>query len=419
MKFAVLKKDNLKRNIIIGVFAVLIISAVVLNFTRAKYRSTASVPIVDSEINYSRPDLEIIALYIDGVAAEELDSNTNYTLDTTNSTCTYKDGSSIDNLTLSYDSETKTFTIAPYTTRGTKCYLYFEEELLPAVDVIEGLYASNTSTMAYDDTGNLRYIGANPNNYVSFNGELWRIIGIFSEDTHGISNTKLIKLIRNESIGNYSWDNTSSYGSNDWSDSALQIVLNSGAYYNRTSGTCPDGSYESTTTCDFSSTGITDEAKSMIETVTWKLGGSSTYDDVTASMFYERERGTTVYSGMPTEWSGKVGLMYPSDYGYATSGGATTDRQTCLATEMYSWNSSSYSDCKTNNWLYNISWQWTITPRSSNSVTVCNVHTNGNLSHGFASDGDATRPSIYLKANITISGGDGSYELPYQLSLNN
>ena len=127
MEFQVLKKDNLKRNIIIGVFAVLIISAVVLNFTRAKYRSTASVPIVDSEVNYSRPDLEIIALYINGVESEELDSNTNYTLDTASSTCTYKDGTTIDNLTLSYDSETKTFTIAPYTTKGTKCTLYFEE----------------------------------------------------------------------------------------------------------------------------------------------------------------------------------------------------------------------------------------------------------------------------------------------------
>ncbi len=127
MKFEVLKKDNLKRNIIIGGCVVLIISAVVLNFTRAKYRSTASVPIVDSEVNYSRPDLEIIALYIDGVQAEELDSNTNYTLDTTNSTCTYKDGTAIDNLTLNYDSETGSLSISPFTTRGTKCILYFNE----------------------------------------------------------------------------------------------------------------------------------------------------------------------------------------------------------------------------------------------------------------------------------------------------
>ena len=104
----------------------------------------------------------------------------------------------------------------------------------------------------------------------------------------------------------------------------------------------------------------------MIETVTWKLGGSSTYYDVTASMFYERERGTTVYTGRPTEWVGEVGLMYPSDYGYSTSGGATTDRATCLATELYNWMSSTgFSDCYNNDWLFDGSPQWPLTPRPS------------------------------------------------------
>ena len=46
-------------------------------------------------------------------------------------------------------------------------------------------------------------------------------------------------------------------------------------------------------------------------------------------MLYEKERGTTVYSERPTKWTGKIGLMYPSDYGYATSGGSTTNREAC------------------------------------------------------------------------------------------
>ena len=70
-------------------------------------------------------------------------------------------------------------------------------------------------------------------------------------------------------------------------------------------------------------------------------------------MFYKRERGTTVYSGRSTSWTGKVGLMYPSDYGYATSGGTTTNRASCLAKEMYNWDDSSVSDCKNNDWMYN------------------------------------------------------------------
>ena len=88
MEFETLKQSHLKRNIMIGVVAVLIISAVVLNFTRAKYRVTQSIPLVNGTINYSLADLNIVALYIDGVASEELDSSKNYTLDTDQSTCT-------------------------------------------------------------------------------------------------------------------------------------------------------------------------------------------------------------------------------------------------------------------------------------------------------------------------------------------
>ena len=406
MEFETLKQSHLKRNIIIGVVAVLIISAVVLNFTRAKYRVTQSIPLVNGTINYSLADLNIVALYIDGVASEELDSSKNYTLDTDQSTCTYKDGSTIQNLTLNYDSDTKTFTIAPYTTKGTKCTLYFEEsKVTPATDVIEDAYTNNTTTLAYDEANNLRYIGADPNNYVLFNDELWRIIGVFSEDTHGASGQKLTKIIRNDSIGNIAWD---SANTNDWSTASLQTTLN-GDYLNGS------GSY--------ASTGIkSDTARNMIETVTWKLGGTASYTSSSnglASHFYGYERGTTVYSGRPTTWSGKVALMYPSDYGYATSGGSTTNRDACLAKELYNWDSSSFSDCKNNDWLYDSStYQWTLTPNTSNSGGVFDVNGTGSVNHSFnALSSDGIRPSVYLTSNVKISGGDGTSNSPYTLEV--
>ena len=406
MEFETLKQSHLKRNIMIGVVAVLIISAVVLNFTRAKYRVTQSIPLVNGTINYSLADLNIVALYIDGVAADELDSSKNYTLDTTQSTCTYKDGSTIQNLTLNYDSDTKTFTIAPYTTKGTKCSLYFEESKgIPAVDVIEEAYNTNPNMLAYDDYGNLRYIGADPNNYVLFNDELWRIIGVFSEDTHGASGQKLIKIIRNDSIGDIVWD---SGNVNDWSTASLQTTLN-GDYLNGS------GSY--------ASTGIkSDTARNMIETVTWKLGGTANYTSSSnglASHFYGYERGTTVYSGRPTTWSGKVALMYPSDYGYATSGGSTTNRDACLAKELYNWDSSSFSDCKNNDWLYDSSTtQWTLTPISSHSNSVFGVHFDGYVNIYFnAGFSGGVRPSVYLTSNVKILGGDGTSNSPYTLEV--
>src|SRR5699024_7966684 len=115
--------------------------------------------------------------------------------------------------------------------------------------------------------------------------------------------------------------------------------------------------------------GLTEEAKSLIEDAVWTLGGTASYTSTSnglASHWYEYERGTTVYSGRSTEWTGKIALMYPSDYGYATSGGTTTNRESCLAKELYNWSSSSYSDCKNNDYLYNSrSIQWTLTPFSS------------------------------------------------------
>ena len=299
-----------------------------------------------------------------------------------------------------------------------------------AAEYIPTLLSFNPDTMNNDDPdGNVRYMGKDPNNYVWFNNELWRIIGVFDvASTYGGPTEKRLKIIRDESIGNYSWDNkpsgtgssTSSYGSNDWTDSALMEVLNNGAYWNRTSGTCPYGQNGATTSCDFSSTGLTVEAKALIGDSVWNLGGTTSYTSASnglPSHFYGYERGTTVYSGRPTYWVGKIGLMYPSDYGYATSGGDTTNRSSCLAKEMFNWSDSSYSDCKNNDYLYNSSVNhWTITPLSSNSNDVFYVYSSGYVhnNRAYYSHRSAS-PVLYLNSTVQITGGEGTSENPYTL----
>ena len=277
-----------------------------------------------------------------------------------------------------------------------------------------------------------RYIGADPNNYVKFNDELWRIIGVFDTDDGTGKVEKRLKIIRNESIGNYSWDNKdtttgaeTAYGKNEWTDARLNYLLNPGhesetnggsLYWNRKSGTCYKGQNNSTTSCDFTSTGLTDTAKSMIGDAKWYLGGSSTYNDVTPPMFYTRERGTTVYSGHSTSWIGKVGLMYPSDYGYATSGGSSTNRNSCLAKELYNWDSSGYSDCKNNDWMYNGNiWQWTMSPRADDSNHVFSVNSTGFVDDYYAAYTFAGRPVVYLKSTIKVISGSGTTSSPYIL----
>ena len=308
-----------------------------------------------------------------------------------------------------------------------------EEE--PPIEIL-GKEITDTTQIATDDpNNNIRYIGANPNNYVYFNCsdynnqsdstcEKWRIIGVFKNITKEDGTKEdLVKIIKDDRLGNadFYWDykkngvgtSTSAYGSNDWTDSQLMMMLNPtdylksgytiennvvkdskgqaiyqnmGSYYNGTSGCKPaavaSGANFTCTSIDFTSTGLKNElTRNAIESVVWNLGGTGSYTSASnglASHWYGYERGTTVYSGHETTWTGKVGLMYPSDYGYATAGGATTNRAACLAKELYNWGGSVVSDCENNDYLYKSSYyQWTLAPDSSDAHNVFNVRTGG------------------------------------------
>ena len=278
---------------------------------------------------------------------------------------------------------------------------------------------THEATSQLKATTDYRYIGANPNNYVKFNDELWRIIGVFDVDDGTGKIEKRMKIIRNESIGNYSWDYTSSGSyTNEWKTAQLNTLLNSGAYYNRTTGSYYNNS-TSASNVDFTSTGLTNTAKSMIGDAKWYLGGTSSYTSSSnglASHYYKNERGTTVYSGRSTNWTGKVGLMYPSDYGYATSGGSSKNRASCMGKELYNWDDSSYSDCKNNDWLYNSSTtQWTMSPRADYSYLVFYVDYTGYVSNGSADNDYAARPVVHLKSTIKVISGSGTTSSPFIL----
>ena len=398
---------NGKRKVLLGVLIVLVfcIGLFIKNKTNTLNNSSINKESITKEI-----DKNFIGAYIqngdDYTPTSDIPTS-GYEFNEEKSYC--KIGEAIqDGATLSYDMDTQTLTVSPITKEGMKCYLYFDEAS-SASDIIEDAYEENQGMLAYDNTAdnNLRYIGANPNNYVYFNCddynnpssstcELWRIIGIFNENSHGISGEKLVKLIRNSQLGDIEWSYATT---NNWSVATLQQQLNDG-YLNKI------GAY--------AYTGLkNDTTRNMIANAIWKLGGSNTQFDVTTSMFYERERGTTVFSGSPTTWQGKVALMYPSDYGYATSGGSTTNREACLAKELYNWDSSSYSDCKNNDWIFNSSSQWTLTSVSSDSYDVFIVDMIGVVSGYHSYLLNWFRPSVYLTSDVSISGGDGSMNNPY------
>ena len=252
---------------------------------------------------------------------------------------------------------------------------------------VEYQYAPSVGMME-DIGGNIRYYGADPNNYVSFNNELWRIIGVFKDIDDGSGKTETrIKIARSESIGSYAWD---SNAVNEWSTATLQTYLN-GTYLN----------------------GLTSEAQAMVGNAKWNLGGSSTYQGLYANDYYIFERETTVYSGRSTEWTGKIALMYPSDYMYAG------DLSKC-SKDGYHWDTDQ-NNCRDTSWLRNTSeFQWTLTPNSSLSFYVFFVGNEGYVDDGArdnsVSDSDASRPVLYLVSTVQITGGDGTSGNPFTLN---
>lgn len=292
-------------------------------------------------------------------------------------------------------------------------------------------YATNVSLMndkkgGATTNGNIRYYGADPNNYVYFNCstypttncELWRIIGTFGDK---------IKIVRNESIGKYSWDNKdkttgaeTNYGKNDWTDARLMKLLNPGyesetggsLYYNAKSGTCYVNQNNATTACNFTSTGIkNDTTKNIIAEVTYNTAG---YNDATLypNEIYTYERGSTVYSGRQTTWTGKIGLMYPSDYGYAS------DLTKCRE-KINNYNAST---CSQNNWIHNMGSLWLLTHDSASSNRSWSINSSGNASvngngNGGTSNGLLVFPSLFLSSDVKIISGNGSINNPYQLGV--
>ena len=284
----------------------------------------------------------------------------------------------------------------------------------PSVSLMNDRLGGTTTDL---DGGNIRYYGASPKNYIYFNCEtypntnceVWRIIGIFDGK---------LKIMRNTSIGELAWDqdknddSSKTTSDNDWSTATLQKLLN-GSYYNG-SGTVTyySGSTATvTTSLDMTSIGIkNDETRNMIADTTWNLGGNAS---VYPNLIYKEERGTKVYTGRPTIWTGKIVLAYLSDYGYAV------DFSQCNQT-LYKYNGST---CASNNWMKSIITNngsnsgWLLTPHSGESHKVWTVIYLGHVGYGYSSAANPVTPVLYLDSELEIESGDGSNSNPYKLSV--
>jgi len=268
-----------------------------------------------------------------------------------------------------------------------------------------------------------RYEGADAlvNNYVWFNNELWRIIGAFPGGTpatgsgslgNGAPSTNYTEnIIRNDAIGSFAWDKDNT---NNWLNAELNTNILNNLYLNSSSGTCAMYSTTNNKPCSFENNGL-GNVGDYLENVTWNLGGFSSSS--TASNSYVSERGATVYSGNAYVTTAKVGLMYPSDFGYSVPS-SSCSRDTSLA----DYDSTA---CAGNSWLYKYGYEWTITHSSSSATNAWFLDHYGVLSNSgsaYVADGSITsssssvRPVVYLNYYSYVVGGDGSITNPFRIA---
>ena len=266
---------------------------------------------------------------------------------------------------------------------------------------------------------NLRYVGASPRNYLKFNGETWRIIGVFNNITTIDVNGKekkesLIKIVRNDSLGDYSWDTSEStkndgYGVNEWSQADLMTELNTD-YINPspTSETTLwyNGSNKAKTgTYDYSKN-IKSSSLDKVANVRWNTSRAAY--GASALNSYNQERSTTPIN-TPSDkvprnntWDGKIALIYPSDHGYAST-------DTKCRSNLNS------SKCKNENWLANNTTYWTLSPYSGDAYYVFGVASGGLVGYSIANRTYGVRPALFLKSDVVIAGGSGDESDPYEI----
>ena len=431
MEFQTLKRSHLKRNIIIGVVCIAIISAVVLNFTRAKYRTTQSIPLVNGTINYELSDLNLIGVYIeDGDDYTKVDQipDSGYTFNSEKSYC--KIGDEEQDMTITYDMNTKTLNIAPITTKGTKCYLYFDEQKTLLADAIKRDNQINSGTPNFsetattdegvyktqDDWGESYYFrGAVNNNWVKFAGYYWRIIRINGDGS--------IRLI-------YNGNSTATTGtSTQISTSTFNSTYNNNMYvgYMYTSGQV-HGLGTNSTIKGVLDSWYDSNLASYADKISKEAGFCGDRGPSTSSSGINGSGGTgttqTYYEGyirLITNKSPDLKCENSSDL-YTTSSsskgnkvltnpiGLITADEVSMAGGVYGQNNRSY-------YLYTEQVYWTMSPSHFNgsNAGVFVVYSYGWLSWNHVYYTCGIRPVINLAHDVVIKSGNGTSSAPYEI----
>ncbi len=432
------KNSKTRKTILITISVIVLISVSFLLYkTFASFTESAEFPMMKGKVDYFGNSDIYFAFYKGDEQLDEMPQNGN------EENLVFDHGICDNGATIEWNSEKWGPMVKNLSKSKTKCSLYFKEQVgvelggmkIPVVESGDGLYV-----VTHDDLEELgqewnqteyRYAGADPDNYVFFNNEIWRIIGLVNVKTESGIEQRL-KIVRQDGVkgqkdfGQYYWDTDT----NNWNTSSLKDMLN-GIYYESGIGDCYNSSSGIVSQCDFNTgailpKGLDDTARNMIDKeVSWNIGGWDT-ETITAKQFYEKERGTSTGSSntYPSEWSietdvgekhNGIGLIYPSDYGYAVGGEV---RNNCLVKNLYDYDGG---NCYTNDWLTPSPYYclWTLSLDSNDSNHAFYVEYEGWVtSSDYRVNSEImVWPTLYLTTSTKIVDGTGDINSPFVLSV--
>ena len=253
----------------------------------------------------------------------------------------------------------------------------------------DGLYKDE-----YEE-GRYVYRGANPNNYIEFNNELWRIISKEADGTY--------KILRNETVTSMAFDSAGArttgycsqgyaptHGCNAWSSTANMV----GSPAEFTSG-------KYTGTVDADSEMLTYLNGEYLESITENREKIEDHDYGIGGVTYNNNNDLQgqIASENNYKWNGSIGLISVSDYLKANS-----DMETCGTAST---SNSAYTTCRNTNWMYisGTNW-WTLSPRTDSDFAyyVFFVYKDGALSCNDGANLSYVRPAVYLTSNLSLSG---------------
>ena len=217
------------------------------------------------------------------------------------------------------------------------------------------------------------FTGANPNNYVTFNGETagWRIISVGCDGT-----IKIMKTTNINTGNSLAWDSSNS---NNWARPASLNTYLNGTYLNS----------------------LSSEAQGQIVASDFSIGAVIDNNNYLAGQVNTENSKT---------WNGKIALPTASEYL------RTNSNSSCKTVRLYN---SNYSTCANTTWMdeSNIEdWWWTLSLLSGTSDSVFHVRSYGSVYYSDAySTVYAVRPAITLSSEVQITGGNGSQNNPYQI----